>query len=122
MLPVRGVLPLYADEDRLEKSLVSAMRAAGFDELTALEAKRLAATDEEQLLNAARLRRVLFSGNVRDFSRIHGDWMRTGRQHWRIVLANDQFWSVGEQVRRLVVLKESVADTRNQLLYLSNCG
>ncbi len=122
MLPVRGVLSLYADEDRLEKSLVSAMRTAGFDVLTALEAKRLAATDEEQLLNAARLRRVLFSGNVRDFSRIHGDWMRTGRQHWGIVRANDQFWSVGEQVRRLAVLKESVADTRNQLLYLSNFG
>ena len=59
-------------------------------------------SDEEQLEHAASEARVLFSFNASDFQRIHTELVSEGKSHAGIILAPQQRYSVGEQVRRLL--------------------
>jgi hypothetical protein len=47
---------------------------------------------------------VLYSFNLADVFRLHGEWQATGRHHAGIVVASRQRYSVGEQIRRLGAL------------------
>ena len=95
---------VYVDEDAAEHAVTSALRARGVDVLTTLEAGRTGISDEEQLLFAVSRQRCLYSFNVRDYSRLHGEFLRSGRQHFGIIVIPDQRYSVGEKVRRIAKL------------------
>lgn len=77
--------------------------------------------DEEHLEFATSQSRVLYSANVRDYARIHKQWMVVGTSHAGIVVCNTQFWSVGEQIRRLVLVSSSLSaeDVANSIVHLS---
>jgi hypothetical protein len=111
---------LYFDEDSMDRALVSALRARGVDVLTAHEAQMIERPDEAHLAFAARRRRVLYSFNVGDCYRLH----KQGRSHAGLILVQQQRYTVGEQLRRLVrlVATRSVREMRNHVEFLSAWG
>lgn len=98
-------LRLYLDEDSMDQRLVQALRARGMDVQTALEAGLIARPDEEHLAYAAQQGRVLYTFNVADFYQLHARFLEQGRSHAGLVLAAQQRYSVGEQMRRLLRLR-----------------
>lgn len=74
------------------------------DVLTASDARLIERFDEEQLAWAGAQGRALYSFNVGDFYRLHTLWLSQGRSHAGLILARQQRYSVGEQMRRLLKL------------------
>jgi uncharacterized protein DUF5615 len=114
-------LRLYFDEDSLTHGLVVALRARGMDVATALEAGMLERSDEEHLAYATAEGRTLFTFNIADFSRIHSSWLSAARNHASLILAPQQRYSIGEQLRRLLKLTaaRSAEDMVNRAEFLS---
>lgn len=77
--------------------------------------------DEVHLEYATRQGRVVFSFNGGDCYRLHASFLREGKSHAGIILARQQRYSVGEQMRRLLTLiaTKSAEDMRNQVECLS---
>jgi hypothetical protein len=92
--------------------------------VTCREAGRLGFDDAAQLEFSTSLGRVLYSANVRDYVRIHWDWVRSERQHSGIIVCNYQEWSIGEQIRRLTQVTEqySAEGMTSKLMHLSSFG
>lgn len=114
-------LRLYFDEDSSSRAVLRALRARGVDAQGAVEASREGRPDPDQLEYAAAQGRTLYSFNIGDFHQLHGEWMRQGRSHSGIILAPQQRYSVGEQIRRLLRLVASVTpeEMRNRIEFLS---
>jgi Domain of unknown function (DUF5615) len=75
---------VYADED-IDRPLIEALRARGFDVLTVQATRSFGEDDATQLERAATLGRVLLTFNRRHFRRHHAAWMAAGRAHAGIV-------------------------------------
>lgn len=110
----------YLDEDAGKKSLVNALRNAGVDVITTAEIDRLGSSDENQLIWAMEQNRVIYSFNVGDFYRLHNAYLEQQKKHSGIVVAAKQSYSIGEQLRGLLKLVESMEaeDMENQLVFL----
>jgi Domain of unknown function (DUF5615) len=78
--------PIYTDEDTSPNRVTRALRAAGYDCLTAVDAGRVAHPDASQLEFAATEGRAILTSNRGDFMRLHGQWMRAGREHAGILI------------------------------------
>jgi hypothetical protein len=76
---------LYLDEDSMRRSLVFALRARNVDVLTAAEANMINREDDEHLTAASAFGRTLFT-------------------HAGIIVAPQQHYSVGEEMRRIMRL------------------
>lgn len=115
---------LYIDEDSMDRDLVRALRARGVDVVTAIDADMMGRSDKDHLLFATGQERVLYSFNRGDFFRIHTQLIADGAGHAGIVLARQQHYSVGEQMRRLLKLMalRSAADMRGHVEFLSAWG
>lgn len=100
---------LYLDEDSMDQSLVRALRARGVDVTTALDEDMIARDDQEHLACAAAQGRVLYSFNVGDFARLHTRYLTEGTGHAGIILARQQQYAVGEQMRRLLRLMATLS-------------
>jgi hypothetical protein len=95
------VIRLYVDEDASETAVVVGLRVRGLDVVTAQEAGRLTLSDPEQLAFAAQQRRVLYTFNVRDYARLHVEFLVAGQDHHGIFAIPDQRISIGEKIRRV---------------------
>ena len=115
---------MYFDEDAMQQALVVAPRARRVDTLTALDCGMVNRRDEQHLLYASGGGRVLYSYNIRDYSSLHERWLGGGREHSGIILAAQQRYSVGEQLRRLLQLlnRRSAEGMLSRLEYLSSWG
>ena len=115
------MIRLYVDENAMDQDLVPALRARGVDVLTALDARMIERTDEEHLDDATAQGRVLYSFNVRDFYHLHTAYLAEGKAHAGIILARQQRYSVGEQMRRLLKFKatKSAEQMKNHVEFLS---
>ena len=115
---------LYCDEDSMQHALVLALRKRGVDVLTALEAENTEETDERQLAFAAAQGRAIYSFNVGDFCRLHSQWLAQQRSHAGIVLAQQQQFSLREQIGRLAKLVGTLSEEemRNRLEFLGDWG
>jgi hypothetical protein len=115
---------LYCDEDSVQHALVVALRKRGVDIQSALHAGMLGESDDRQLAYAAAQGRAIYSFNVGDFCRLHSQWRAEQRSHPGIIVARQQQYSIGEQVRRLVRLVGalSAAEMRNRLEFLRGLG
>ena len=113
-------LRLYLDEDSMDQDLVRALRARGVDVVTALEAGMIEQPDENHLCRATAQERVLYSFNVGDFYQLHTNFLAEGRSHAGIVLAPQQRFSIGEQLRRLLRLAatRSPEEMQNRVEFL----
>ncbi|MBD2562637.1 MULTISPECIES: DUF5615 family PIN-like protein [Nostoc] len=110
----------YLDEDAGKRSLANGLRNAGIDVMTMAEADRLASSDDSQLIWTTEQRRVIYSFNVGDFCRLHKAYLEQQQEHSGIVLAAKQNYAIGEQLRGLLKLVESVEaeDMANQLVFI----
>jgi len=115
---------LYCDEDSLDHDLVRALRVRGVDVATALGEGMIARKDEEHLDYATQQGRAIFSFNRGDFYRLHTQYLKQGKSHAGIILANQQQYSVGEQMRRILRLNaaKTAEDMRNWIEFLSAWG
>jgi hypothetical protein len=115
-------ISLYIDEDAMDGDLVAALRSRGVIVLTALGAGQTEKTDEEQLAFATERGCVLYTFNVSDFYRLHMEWVAASREHDGIILATQQRYSVGEQLRRILRLRATIsaASMRGKVEFLGN--
>ena len=115
-------IKLYIDEDAMDTDLVAALRSRGIMVITVLDAGLTERPDDEQLAFATEQGCVLYTFNVSDFYHLHTDWLNRGRDHAGMILAPQQRFSVGEQLRRILRLRSSssVESMRNHIEFLSN--
>lgn len=118
------MIRLYCDEDSMDRDLVRALRARGVDVTTAFEEDMIDRADEEHLDYATQQGRALFSFNRGDFYQIHTEYLSQGKSHAGIILANQQPYSVGEQMRRILrlIAARSAEDMKNWVEFLSAWG
>jgi len=104
--------------------LVVALRCRDVVVTTARDAGLLQHSDAEQLAFATNTASVLYTFNVGDFCRIHTQWARAGREHSGIILAQQQRYSIGEQARRILLIRAVLtgAAMRNRTEFLANWG
>jgi len=95
---------LYFDEDSVNRALIRALLARGMDVTNAIDAGHAGLADQEQLDHATAVGRVLFTYNVGDFFALHTQFRQDGRSHAGLILAVQQRYSVGEQMRRILRL------------------
>lgn len=117
-----SLIQIYIDEDAVRKGLVIALRSRGVTVLTALEAGLTGSPDEQQLAHAAELECVLYSHNASDFFRLHTEWVSAGREHVGMILAPQQRFSIGEQLRRILRIRAAVSaeNMKNRAEFLTN--
>ena len=120
MTPTR----LYVDEDAMTQSLIHALRARGADVTTAFEAGMVGRQDSQHLEFATTDGRALYSFNVAHFCQLHSECLAQGNTHAGIILAHQQRYSVGEQMRRLlrIIATLSTEEMANHLIFLSDWG
>lgn len=108
----------------MRNALVAALRSRGLDVTTAFEDQMVDRSDDEHLDHATRQGRVLFSFNRGDFYDLHTEYLMQGKKHAGIILADQQQYSVGELMRRILRLAaaKSPEQMRNQIEFLSAWG
>src|ERR1700693_56759 len=111
---------LYLDEDAMRKALVFGLRARNVDVLTAAEAEMINRDDQDHLAAAAASGRGLYTFNVADYCVLHEAWLAEKRLHAGIIVAQQQRYSAGEELRRLMRLISTVTaeEMRNQIDFL----
>ncbi|MEM9214508.1 MAG: DUF5615 family PIN-like protein [Cyanobacteria bacterium P01_F01_bin.150] len=111
---------LYLDEDATSNRLLRSLRSRGANVLSTVEADMLSQPDEKQLEWALANRRVIYSFNVRDFYRLHTEWLTEEKQHAGIILSK-QSLSIGDQVKGLLKLiaTKSAEELESQVEFLS---
>ena len=104
--------------------MVRALRLRGVEVTSAHDLGLIGSSDEEQLMHATANGCVLYCFNVRDFMALHVSYLARGREHAGIVLAQQQRYVVGEQMRRLLRLVEMkpAEKMRNAVEFLSTWG
>jgi hypothetical protein len=117
-------IKIYIDEDAMDSDLVEALRSRGITVITALDAGLTARSDDQQLAFASEHGCVLYTFNVSDFYRLYTEWAGAGREHAGMILAPQQRFSVGEQLRRILRLRATTTaeSPRNQVEFLGNWG
>jgi len=110
---------LYLDEDAMDGDLTRALRLRG-----ALDAGLIHTPDAMHLEHASLNGRTLYSFNVGHYMELHTKYMNAGRTHVGLILSQQQRYSVGEQMRRLVrlVQMKSAESMRNRVEFLSAWG
>lgn len=113
---------LYLDEDSMDKALVRALRARGVDVTTALESGMIERDDQIHLDFATAQGRVLYSFNVGDFYQLHTQYLEQGKAHAGMILAQQQQYAVGAQMRRLLRLMAHITaeEMKSRVEFLGN--
>jgi hypothetical protein len=115
---------LLLDEDASDQDLVNALNARGIDAKSAITTGLIGASDEEQLAWATKHGRTIYTFKAKHFCKLHQELLRAGKGHGGIIIGQQQRYSVGEQLRRLITLhrSRSAAEMRNEVEFLSNWG
>jgi len=115
-------LRFYFDEDCMDQDLVDALRIRGVNVTTALEQHMIEQTDEAHLDIASSQGRVLYSFNIGDYHHLHTVYLKEGKSHAGIILAPQQRYTVGQQMRRLLKLAATFTarEMQNRLEFLSD--
>ena len=106
---------LFLDED-MHSDLVPALRRRGFDSVHVRELGREGMSDGEQLMEATRLGRAIFSFNQKDFVRLHRESLERGTLHMGIIIAAQM--PLGDALRRTLDLLTNHEDLRGNLWHL----
>ncbi|MEW6187820.1 MAG: DUF5615 family PIN-like protein [Thermodesulfobacteriota bacterium] len=80
------MIKLYLDED-VPEAVAIALKLRGYDVVTTREVKKKGFTDIAQLEYASLEERILITHNIADFSKIHTDLMKKGREHNGIIFS-----------------------------------
>ncbi len=114
------MLALYLDEDSMDLDLVEALRSRAVDVITAADAGMLGYSDPEQLDYATSQGRVLYTFNRGDFYSLHTQYLTEGKTHAGIILAPQQRYSIGEQLRQIldILVTKSAEQMQNNVEFL----
>ena len=117
-------IKLYVDEDAMAHRLAQELRMRGIDVTTALDERMVEQDDIDHLEYASSQGRVLYSFNSGDYYHLHTKLLTQGKEHAGIILAQQQRYSIGEQLRRLLrmIAVRSAEDMRNRIEFLSAWG
>ena len=107
-----------------DRDLILALRSRRITVITPLDAGLVGKPDHEQLAFSAEQGLVLYTCNISDFCRLHAEWVAAGREHSGIILVQQQRYSIGEQLRRILRLSASntAASMTNRAEFLSGWG
>lgn len=113
---------LFLDEDSMSKALAHNLRLRSIDVTTVAEEGREGLSDPEQLEFAASQGRVICTGNVGDFFQLHTAYLTNGLNHAGIIIIQQQGFSIGEQIRRLLRLikSKSAESMQDNIEFLGN--
>ena len=102
--------------------LVQALTERGVDVTTANLEGMVFRPDTAHLTHATSSGRVLYSFNVGDYCQIHSEWLAVERAHAGIIVASQQRFSIGEQMRRLlrIINTHSAEEMQNRMEFLSS--
>jgi hypothetical protein len=92
----------------MDSDLVSALILRGIDTITVRDKRKQGQTDERQLHFAAEQGCVIYTFNQKDFMALHSRFLEQGLSHAGIIVAPQSRYSVGEQMRRLVHLVDTL--------------
>ncbi len=108
----------------MSHALVRALRTRDVDVVTALDERMIERADSDHLALATARGRVLFTFNVGDFLQLHDVLMADGRHHAGIIIAVQQRYSIGEQMRRIIHLvnARSAEDMVDRVEFLERWG
>lgn len=111
---------IYVDEDACEHAVVVGLRSRGVDLLTTLEANRTRANDAAQLEFAVQEQRSIYTFNLRDFAKLHSEYLQQGKDHHGIIVLPGQRYSIGEKIRAVAYLVASLTaeEMTNRIEYL----
>lgn len=114
------MIRLYVDEDSMDRALVRALRARGVEITTALAESMIEQSDAAHLEYATSHGRVLYTCNVADFYHLHTEYLAQDKPHAGMILAHQQWYSVGEQMRCLLQLvnTKSAEEMKNWVEFL----
>ena len=110
-------IKLLLDEDT-HLALASALRSRGYDAAHVREEERLGLDDLSQLEFAVRSGRCFLTFNVGEFVILHGQFVKTGREHFGIIVSAQK--SIGRLLREVLAFLQSHSseETLNQLFFL----
>ena len=113
---------IYIDEDAVQGGLVEALRSRDVTVIMAADAGLVNKSDDKHLAYATEHGCVLYTFNVSDFYRLHTEWISSGREHAGMILGQQQRFSVGEQLRRILRIRAtaSAEGMRNRVEFLTN--
>ena len=113
---------LYFDEDSVNRALIRALVARGMHVTNAIDAGHAGSPDRVQLEHATADGRVLFTYNVGDFFALHTQFRQDGRSHAGLILAVQQRYPLGEQMRRILRMnrERSSDDMRDRVEFLGS--
>lgn len=77
---------LYLDEV-IPVALAEVLNQYGYDIITAKEADMLGKDDNEQLEFASSRGRVILTFNIKDFTKLHKEWLANGKSHSGIIVS-----------------------------------
>ena len=112
---------LYLDEDARDNALLESLVSRGVDVITVADTTMFRCSDEEQLIFAFENNRVIYTFNAQDFYRLHSLWLEEEKNHAGIIIAPQQRYSIGEQMRgilRLIAAK-SAEQMQNNVEFIS---
>lgn len=111
-------ISLYLDED-VSVKIAANLRNRGFDVLHAAEAKRLSASDEEQLDMAVIEQRTFLTHNKKHFCLLHEKYIASGKKHFGIIVASRKRNSF-ETLKKLldIVQTFSPEEMENQIRFI----
>jgi hypothetical protein len=118
-------LRFHLDEDCQAAALAAALWQHAIDAVTTNAVGLRGVDDETQLREAAIRGLTIVTNNIRDFVPLHARWLAENRPpHAGIVIFPQQAFSVGEVVRRLAHLSQSVSaeQMKNRLEWLNAWG
>ncbi len=112
-------IKFYLDED-VNVRLAEALCNKGFDVITTRDAKKLTASDTEQLAFATLNKSTIITSNVSDYARLHYRCLTRKKMHYGIIVTAQI--PIGETLRRVTNLASDLSseDMINRLEYLSN--
>jgi len=104
----------------MARALVVALRARGADVRTVVETGMQGKDDRSQLEWAAANGRAIYTFNVSDFCKLHGEYVEQGTEHAGLIVVPRQRYTVKQQIRLLLNLlkTKSAEDMRNRVWFL----
>jgi hypothetical protein len=112
------------DEDSQAIGVASGLRAAGMEVHRSANHGNDGISDEGQVAFASSRGWVMYTANTGDFLRIHAEMIRDSRTHSGIILRTRQESSIGEQIRRVTRIWQSLSaeDMLNRYESISQWG
>ncbi len=105
------MIKLYLDED-VHKKTATALRLKGYDVISAHEVHNQSLSDYQQLEYAISEQRAIFTFDVGDFSRLHEEYIKKGKDHFGIP------WGQIRGVKSFILTKRMAYRGLRELIFL----